>query len=63
MNSESGRKSPQELKNQARQALREAERTVSQVTVMEHNGKECSVVLDGFAEHLGVLATRLPVTV
>ena len=37
MNSESGRKSPQELKNQARQALREAERTVSQVTVMEHN--------------------------
>ena len=37
MNSESARKSPQELKNQARQALREAERTVSQVTVMEHN--------------------------
>ena len=37
MNSESARKSPQELKNQARQALREAERTVTQVTVMEHN--------------------------
>lgn len=35
----------------------------SSVTVMEHNGKECSVVLDGFAEHLGDLATRLPVTV
>ena len=37
MNSESGRKSPQELKNQARQALREAERIGPCVAVMESN--------------------------
>ena len=37
MNSESARKSPQELKNQARQALREAERIVPCVAVMESN--------------------------
>lgn len=37
MNSESGRKSPQELKNQARQALREAEKIVPCVAVMENN--------------------------
>ena len=37
MNSESVRKSPQELKNQARQALREAERIVPCVAVMESN--------------------------
>lgn len=37
MNSESGRKSPQELKNQARQALREAEKIVPCVAVMESN--------------------------
>lgn len=37
MNSESARKSPQELKNQARQALREAERIVPCVAVMDSN--------------------------
>lgn len=37
MNSESGRKSPQELKNQARQALREAEKIVPCVAVMDSN--------------------------
>ena len=37
MNSESVRKSPQELKNQARQALREAERIVPCVAVMDSN--------------------------
>lgn len=37
MNSESARKSPQELKNQARQALREAEKIVPCVAVMESN--------------------------
>ena len=37
MNSESARKSPQELKNQARQALREAEKIVPCVAVMDSN--------------------------
>ena len=37
MNSESVRKSPQELKNQARQALREAEKIVPCVAVMDSN--------------------------
>ena len=37
MNSESARKSPQELKDQARQALREAEKIVPCVAVMENN--------------------------
>lgn len=37
MNSESARKSLQELKNQARQALREAERIVPCVAVMDSN--------------------------
>ena len=37
MNSESARKSPQELKNQARQALREAERIVPCGAVMDSN--------------------------
>ena len=65
MNSESARKSPQELKNQARQALREAERTVSQVTVMEHNWvrlinclKMQIQMLENMEQQINGLATR-----
>ncbi len=35
----------------------------SSVTIIERSGTDCRVVLDGFAEHLGALTTRLPVTV
>ncbi len=35
----------------------------SSVTIIERSGNDCRVVLNGFAEHLGDLTTRLPVTV
>ncbi len=35
----------------------------SSVTVVEYEGNKVRVVLNGFAEHLGELTTRLPVTV